>query len=255
MEATLLTWNIRGFLRPDLRDLAFVIRSEGARIVLLQEVQQRQARVLGDALSMHVFWSFKHSPLGPLGKRWAEGLAILCSDPLANTHEAVLTPSERMWSYKRRVVQYAHIPSLALGVCNIHLASHRDHSARIDQANGVLSMLSTRSSAPNSVVAGDFNASQELDLYAKFEANGFRDAWIKACDPTPAGANPTRPTNPAGHTNPAGSASQRIDRILISPGLAVEAVRVPTDGPSWAKRSDHLPVTARLITQPSATAV
>lgn len=227
MTWTLLSWNIRGSARPDLDDLATVLRSYEPDVVVLQEAWRSQAKRLAAAAGLrHAFWSFKHKPYGPLLPSRAEGMAILSRHPLDDTDSTVLNPDARSWTHRRRIMQSAFIEALGVTVVNVHLASHGDGAARLAQAGRVVGHTPTE----NAVVAGDFNAVDEPDLFAIFSGIGLRDAW----------------TNGAGFTNPAGAARQRLDRVLVGLGVAATSVIVPVDGPEWAQRSDHLPVIARL---------
>jgi endonuclease/exonuclease/phosphatase family metal-dependent hydrolase len=234
MTITALTWNIRGISRPDLSDLAQIIESHNADIAVIQEIQHWQARRLAKALHMQWYWSFKHAPLGPLFRFLGEGLAILSKHPITDMQTTNLTPSIGHFSYKRRVAQYARIAHLDLGVTNIHLASHRDANARLEQAEMLLDQPEVAQSR-RMLLAGDFNASDEPMLYARFALAGYVDVAEHAVN-----HGKTKP----GSTSPAGNAHQRIDRVFASPDIHVLACTTPQDGPDWAKRSDHLPVIA-----------
>ena len=229
MAWTLLTWNIRGAARPNLPDLAEAIGGYGPDVVLLQEVWRSQAvriaRAIGFADS---FWSTKHSPFGPLLPTRAEGMAILSKIPLDETSSEVLTSSVRSWSHRRRIVQYAQMPSLGVWVANVHLASHAEADARRNQA----AMVATQLGATTGpwVVAGDFNAADEPAVWKPFADIGVTDAW----------------SGGPGFTNPTGAVRQRLDRVLLGAGLVALSVDVPADGPGWVRRSDHLPVIARI---------
>lgn len=234
-EFTLVSWNIRGAGRPDLDDLASVITNAGADVVVLQEAWRSQAKHLAIAAGLaHAFWSFKHKPYGPLLPSRAEGMAILSRLPLGDTDSYVLNPEARAWSHRRRIMQRAHIAALGVTVVNVHLASHGDGPARLEQAGRVVE----RTPIEYSVVAGDFNAVDEADLFAIFAGIGLRDAWTDA--------STDARTEGAGFTNPAGAVRQRLDRVLVGSGVAATSVAVPDDGSEWSQRSDHLPVTARL---------
>ena len=69
-RAAALSWNLKGSANPDTAAVAEHIRSEGADLVALQEVQWHQARRLARALgATSRRWSFKHFP----GRTWPEG--------------------------------------------------------------------------------------------------------------------------------------------------------------------------------------
>ncbi len=232
MTITALTWNIRGFSRPNLSDLAHVIDSHAVDIATIQEIQHWQARRLGNELGMHLFWSFKHAPLGPLLRSFGEGLAILSKHPLTDTKTTNLTPNIHSFNYKRRISQYARISDLSLGVTNVHLASHLDAHARLQQAQTLLDQPEAAASK-RILLAGDFNANDEPDLYARFTSRGYTDVAEHSVDGS---------RNLPRSTSPAGNVRQRIDRIFVSSDLQILSSTTPEDGPNWAKRSDHLPV-------------
>jgi endonuclease/exonuclease/phosphatase family metal-dependent hydrolase len=261
---TLATWNIRGFARPDVVDLAAVLQSQihradtsnGSTIVpgttkmktaraqplevaVVQELQRVQAKRLAQLLGMQHVWSFKHSPLGPL-VRFAEGLALFSVYPLSHLETLDLTPRIQRFRHRRRIAQFAYIRQIDADVVNIHLASHGNSSARIDQLRLVLDRVQARG-APRCIVAGDFNAAHEPELYGLLERAGFSDVWL---------IQNTASTS-SGFTNPAGAAKSRLDRIFVQ-GLTVNSVDVPPDHEQWVKRSDHLPVFACLEPEPNA---
>jgi endonuclease/exonuclease/phosphatase family metal-dependent hydrolase len=234
----LATWNIRGFARPELADLAAVLNArrqnpEPLSLIVVQELQRAQAKKLARYLGMEHFWSFKHSPLGPL-VRFAEGLALFSVHPLSRMETLDLTPRMQRFRHRRRISQFAYVQHIDADVVNVHLASHTNSSARIDQLQLVLDRIALRGPL-RCIVAGDFNAAHEPELYALLENAGFCDVWL---------VNGTASIG-SGFTNPAGSTKSRLDRIFVR-GFTVDSVEVPTDEVNWAKRSDHLPVFACL---------
>jgi endonuclease/exonuclease/phosphatase family metal-dependent hydrolase len=255
----LATWNVRGFARPDINDLAEVLQAGPQTIVVVQELQRSQAKRLAGLLGMEHHWSFKHSPLGPLLTKFAEGLATFSTEPLSRTESLDLTPHVRSISYRRRIAQFTYLDQWQTDVVNIHLASHDDSSARLEQLRMVLDRIHARG-ATRCIVAGDFNAAREPSLYALLENAGFVDAWISQ---TPTAGEPQTPkttfglglhdpqttSTGDGFTNPAGSTRSRLDRIFLR-GFTVQSASIPVDNESWSKRSDHLPVFAT-VTQAS----
>ena len=248
----LATWNVRGFARPNIDDLGVVLNAEPSAIIVVQELQRSQAKHLARVLGMEHYWSFKHSPLGPLLPRFAEGLATFSTEPLRRTETLDITPKARAFSHRRRIAQFTYLDHLETDVVNIHLASHDDSSARLEQLHSVLEQLQTRG-ATRCIFAGDFNAAHEPSLYALMTTGGFADAWVQQeGGSNPADSQLANPEGPFprqwpmassgdGFTNPAGSTRSRLDRIFVRGFNAVSA-SVPLDNPSWAKLSDHLPV-------------
>ena len=106
-----------------------------------------------------------------------------------------------------------------LRVANTHLASH-DADERIAQARRVLPLIGNRRPA---VVAGDFNAVDELEVIREFGAAALVD--------------------PGGdYSNPSIAPRQRLDYVLIPESATVTAQITPEGGESWNQLSDHLPV-------------
>ncbi len=247
----LATWNIRGFARPDCVDLAEVLKGQPLALVVVQELQRSQAKRLAGLLGMHQVWSFKHSPLGPF-VRFAEGLALLSVEPLSRVETLELTEKVKLYTHRRRVAQFAYLSKLDTDVVNIHLASHANSSARMEQLQKVLAAVRSRN-ANRCILAGDFNAENEQGLFRLLESGGFSDAWTASNRGNEIGATGIkqgesgRAPHPGnqGFTNPAGRATSRLDRIFVR-GFSVQSARIPSDGPQWAQRSDHLPVFASL---------
>lgn len=251
------TWNVRGFARPDCNDLADVLSARPRSLILIQELQGSQAQRLSKSLGMDHLWSFKHSPLGPF-VRFAEGLALFSTETLSNFETLNLTPNIRPHSHRRRIAQFAYLDRLATDVVNIHLASHGDSSARRDQLRIALDRVEQRG-ARRCIVAGDFNADGEAPLYRALQEAGFSDAWSAQPNVLAAELHAREVTQQrkakrtvrnetsvgSGCTNPAGKTTARLDRIFVR-GFTVLAATIPVDGNEWAKRSDHLPVFARL---------
>ena len=258
----LATWNVRGFARPDLNDLAAVLQAKPNGIFVIQELQRWQAKRLAQLLGMHHHWSFKHSPLGPLLVRFAEGLATFTVEHASRAETLDLTPAIRSTSHRRRIAQFTYLERLETDVVNIHLASHHDASARLDQLQTVLERVRERG-ALRCIVAGDFNAAQELSLYELLESDGFIDAWAShqlVVDPKQStslrGREPSAPLHPTtstgqGFTNPTGNTRTRLDRIFVR-GFSVRAALIPVDGQLWSTRSDHLPVFADVALMPDS---
>lgn len=249
----LATWNIRGFARPDFNDLAKVLNDQPLALIVAQELQRSQAKRLATLLGMHHLWSLKHSPLGPL-VRFAEGLALFSVDPLNGFETLNLTPKVGGFSHRRRIAQFAYLDRHDADVVNIHLASHTDSPARIEQLRVVLDRVHFRG-ANRCIMAGDFNGGNEPLLYNLLEQAGFSDAWLTQANTDTTNqteyekfdaSNQTRFASTGnGFTNPTESATSRLDRIFVR-GFMVRSATIPIDDKHWPKRSDHLPVFARL---------
>lgn len=224
----LLTWNVQGRARPDLGALAAELEAAAAHVVVLQEVQRRQARHLAGALGLQVAWRFKHWPvvLRP------EGLAILAPKRLRDVERIVLASGWRFWSSRRRVALAATTDGLR--VVDVHLGSGVDEDERARQA----SLVADR----GDVVAGDLNTYPGSPTTDVLRRAGLRDAWAEVGD-GPGHTNWRR----RDRTEPP---VQRLDYVMVRDGWRVVGAHVPgTDAPGferWGRLSDHLPVTVTL---------
>jgi endonuclease/exonuclease/phosphatase family metal-dependent hydrolase len=216
-----LTWNILGSHRPNLDVIAEVISAYKPDIVALQEVQRHQAGGLARRLGWPVLWTRKHYPYTPLLWRRAEGLAMLTRHSLSETVTASISPGVSTWIYLHRVAMAAtvHRNDDVLRFANTHLASH-SADERIAQARRVVALVGATRPA---VVAGDFNAVDEVEVMREFRALDIVD---------PGGE----------YTNPSIVPRQRIDFVLV-PELAIVTARLtPEGGQQWHELSDHLPL-------------
>jgi endonuclease/exonuclease/phosphatase family metal-dependent hydrolase len=215
-----VTWNLHGSARPDVREVGELLRASGANVVALQEVQRRQARTLAAALgSVSAEWSFKHWPLPTP----AEGLAVLSRHRLLRARAVTLSKCAPPWSYRRRIAQLCvlEVEGRTLRLANCHLAND-DADARLAQAQRILTHLE-----PGSFVAGDLNARPGGRVLRLLGEAGLRDAWAE--------------------THP-GAADDRIDYILVPEGWRVVDATIPSAADSdlamYRRLSDHLPVRA-----------
>lgn len=232
MPVRLLTWNLRGRDRPELGEVAAHVSGSGADVVVLQEVQRRQARVLAAALGWELVWTLKHWPL----LIPAEGLAVLAPERPTAPEVVVLAGGWRFWSSRRRIAVAATVatPAGPLRVVDVHLGAGVAEDERVRQAERVTGL--------GEIVAGDLNARPGSATLGVFDAVGFRDAWAVVGHGT-------------GHTNwgrrpRTDPPVQRLDYVLVGDGWrAVDAsVPQPTDPrfDRWGAVSDHLPVTVAL---------
>ncbi len=226
-EWSVMTWNVRGAGRPDLDDVADVIRGAGLDVVVLQEIRRAQAAGLASRLGMRFTWARKHWPWTPLLWRLAEGMAIMTPHALDAAGHTEISDSASSWTFRRRIAQWALVgraDTSAYRVYNLHLSPGAMSTERRAEALRVAEIVAEHGDAPPAVVAGDFN--DDADGSVIYALPGVEHAI-----PAP--------------TNPAGDPTQTLDHVLL-PGDATQvAVSVPGGGPEWARRSDHLPVTVR----------
>jgi len=233
------TWNVHGAGRPDLAALARVVFDAGADVVALQEVRRSQAEQLADLLGISQWrWQFKHRPFGPMLGGLSEGLALLSRFPAVAESSAVLTPDVAMRSFRRRVVHDLVVTTGAgpMRVVNTHLSSDHDGD-RANQTTRLVDFLGGSSAGvtiERTVLAGDLNTVDDDEVMGELTRAGLADAWTASR------------AHGEGSTNPADAPHQRIDHVLVGSRLAVASVDVPPGGTTWARLSDHLPVTVTI---------
>jgi endonuclease/exonuclease/phosphatase family metal-dependent hydrolase len=229
MPVRVLTWNLRGRDRPDLGAVAGHVSETGADVVVLQEVQRRQARVLAAALGWDLVWRLKHWPVVIP----AEGLAILAQRRPWAAETVVLAGGWRFWSSRRRIALAATVATSEgpVRVVDVHLGAGVPEEERVRQAGLVTGL--------GEIVAGDLNARPGAPTLGVFGAAGLGDAWAEVGDGT-------------GHTNWGGGARsdpavKRLDYVLLGDGWRALEASVPAhddaDFPRFGAVSDHLPVT------------
>lgn len=236
---TVTSWNLNGSGGVDVDGVAEHVRSTGTDVLVLQEVQQRQARALARALDARsLAWSFKHWPL----ILWPEGLALLgVTRPVQGVRTEAITARWHFVDSRRRIVQYAEVAagetmSAPVQLVNLHLSPGGDRAAdrerELAHVLGRVDGASTRAT----VVAGDFNAEPDKPLFEQLRSAGF----------TTAEKGPTKWRRPPSDRK----AEREIDYVWASEDLTIQAMAVPRhgdDGFAWLPSiSDHLPVTATL---------
>lgn len=227
----LVTYNVRD-LKDDVDALVRVLRALAPDVVCLQEVPRHpfaghRVGALADAAQL--LWSGGAGPTG--------GTAVFTSLRLDQRVSAAgrlpvdgLLTRRRGWA--AAVVGVPGGPSLTVG--SVHLSLRAEERTR--HARLVVDALRAAGPAPY-VVAGDLN---EPPTGA---------AWAEL------GALVQDVANPGDPTYPARSPRQRIDAVLVSAGVEVEALRVPgspdgVDPVDLTLASDHLPVLADLRLAP-----
>jgi endonuclease/exonuclease/phosphatase family metal-dependent hydrolase len=244
MSLTLVTWNLKGSKGVDVRAVVDHIEAMKADVVLLQEVQCRQARAIARSLgaeSRH--WGFKHWPV----RTWPEGMAVIGVTRAAPASTHAIT-RRVLWSSRRRILQVATVrpdaeagPGPDVTLVNVHLSSGDAAVVRAVEADAVVRRIAER--GRQAVVAGDLNDRPEADLHARFRAGGLRDVWsvLRDDDPGPTNWRGWVPATPRPPT-------QRLDYVLVTQGLDPVAVSLPHHGDPdfapFAAISDHLPLAA-----------
>jgi endonuclease/exonuclease/phosphatase family metal-dependent hydrolase len=243
MPLTLVSWNLKGSKGVDTRAVVDHVVAMGADVVVLQEVQRRQARRLAGALGAASWrWGFKHWPI----RTWPEGMAVIGVTRPAPARTHAITHRWVPWSWRRRILQVAPVRLEAdaptvVTLVNVHLSSGDAAAMRAVEAGAVVRLVAARDRP--AVVAGDFNDRPGADTHGRFRDAGLRDVWATLRGDEP-GVTNWRGWVAATPRAP----SQRLDYVLISDGLEPLTVSAPRHGDPdfapFAVISDHLPVTA-----------
>jgi endonuclease/exonuclease/phosphatase family metal-dependent hydrolase len=202
--------------RPNLDDVAALIRSSAADVVLLQEVDRGtkrsgrvdQVQVLGDLTKYAT--AFGRS-LDYDGGQY--GIAALSRGVIAHpaTESLPVRPPQARsgQSYEPRaaLTLMTTSPLGPLQAINTHLDASRDEHYRLQEAARIVEIVTRLSAGPAPLVAGgDFNTEPGSETYGRLMAGGLRDAW-KEC-----GAGD-------GLTYPADKPVKRIDYLFLTAGL------------------------------------
>lgn len=216
-----LTWNLHGAARPNLDVVAEVIDGFAPDVVALQEIMRFQARALARRKAWRVLWTRKHYPFTPLVWWRAEGMALLSHHALGEPVSASISPGVSTWTYRHRVMMAATIARDAerLRVANLHLAT-TGPDERIAQAARAAALIGDRRPV---VVAGDLNASDEVEIVREF---GVLDVADRGGDAS----------------SPAIAPQRRLDYVLVPAAATVTSRLTPAGGEHWQRLSDHLPV-------------
>lgn len=230
---TVVTWNVQGSKRPDPAAIADALAGFEPDVVLLQEIQRHQLRVVGAATGWSAVWRFKH-----WGVRIPpEGLGLLVRGSVDGVRRQILAHPYGWWNWRRRIAVHATVTvdGRSVGVVDTHLGAGVPAAERVRQIGALLD-----ASGRACLIAGDLNAEPE-----SAELRAFRDAgWWDA-------ERRLRPDLPRPSTNWAAGPrvappTQRLDYVLVRDDTPVVDAFVPDDWEWWAVLSDHVPVVARL---------
>jgi endonuclease/exonuclease/phosphatase family metal-dependent hydrolase len=218
----------------DLDAIAAVIRAQQPDVVALQEVGRHwsadsdfrdQAAELGEVLGMeHVFGAnLDRDPPKPGAPRRQYGTAILSARPVLDSEHILLPRASADNEQRGLLVVDVEANGSPFRMYNAHLGVSADD--RRLQVEAILS--ETEKAAVPYALLGDLNARPDApELAPLFEC--LRDAWSVAGEGD-------------GFTFAVSAPKARIDYVLVSPQLRVDAVRVPA-----LPGSDHLPLVADL---------
>ena len=232
----------------NLARVAQLVRSSGADIVLLQEVDDgtrrsgsvNQPAVLARSTGFHVAFG---SALDYDGGKY--GVAILSRWPIVEDtlfHLYVDPPQRRAPnSHEPRGALRAIIASPAgrLAVINTHIDAQASDRWRRQEADSVVSLVAqTRRLVPMVIAGGDMNSTPESAVQSNVRAAGLRDSWTEC-----AGGD--------GFTYPDDEPVKRIDYLYLTGSIRCASARVIE-----TRVSDHRPllVDVRLATGAAASA-
>jgi endonuclease/exonuclease/phosphatase family metal-dependent hydrolase len=224
--------------RDNLADVAQLVRTSSADLVLLQEVDRgtnRSGKVdqlqtlidatrYGGVFARSLDYDGGQYGIGALSPR---GFVFNETVPLP-----VLPVQARAGgSHEARValVATAQTTRGRLQMVNTHLDASADESYRLQEAEGVLNAVRPRASHPTPVVlGGDFNSEPASAVVQKLRAAGLRDAWTECGQGD-------------GFTYPAEQPTKRIDYVFLTASLRCTAAEVID-----TRISDHRPLLVTL---------
>ncbi len=221
----------------NLAGVADLVRTSGADIVLLQEVDRGTRRsggvdqpaVLAARTGMHVAFG---SALDYDGGEY--GVAILSRWPIVRDtliHLPVTPPQERAGgSHEPRGALRVQIasPMGRLTVIDTHLDPSSDDHWRRQEANTIASLFAEARRRGELVIAGgDFNSTPESAVQTALRA-GMRDSWTECAKDD-------------GFTYPADAPVKRIDYLYLADSVRCRSARVVD-----TRVSDHRPLLVEL---------
>jgi endonuclease/exonuclease/phosphatase family metal-dependent hydrolase len=222
----------------NLEGIADLIRSTGAALALLQEVDQgtqRSGRV--DQLAVIARLTGYRAAFGRSldydGGKY--GIGALARDGFAATFTESLpvkplqTRAGGSHEPRAALVVVARTNLGNLTALNTHLDASREEAYRLQEVETVLRLVkSNRRSGLPAVAGGDFNAEPDSEVVRRVVASGLRDAWAEC-------------GSGAGLTYPAHKPVKRIDYLFLADPLHCSDARVIE-----TTISDHRPLLVTL---------
>jgi endonuclease/exonuclease/phosphatase family metal-dependent hydrolase len=223
----------------NLAGVAALVKSTGADVVLLQEVDNgtrrsgnvNQPAVLAAATGMHAAFG---SALDYDGGKY--GVAILSRWPIQSDtlfHLPVTPVQERSGgSHEPRGALRAVLdsPYGTMAVINTHLDPSGNDHWRKQEADSVASLI-TRTLGTNVRVlaGGDFNSTPESAVQLRLRNGGFRDSWLECA-------------NGDGFSYPDDTPVKRIDYLFLTGSMSCSSASVID-----TRVSDHRPVLVQVV--------
>jgi endonuclease/exonuclease/phosphatase family metal-dependent hydrolase len=240
-EVTVLVYNIHAGMdtarQDNLARVAELVRSTGADLVLLQEVDRNTQRsgpadqpaVLARLTGYSVAFG---RTIGFQGGDY--GIALLSRWPIRRDtliHLTVTAPPGRTTEGREQrgvLLAVVDAPGGSLAVLNTHLDASGEDLWRAQEIAGVLRAAGTVEGGVPLLLGGDLNALPESPIHQTLAGAGFRDAW-PGC-----GVGDAR-------TFPVNAPARRIDYLYLAGAARCVDARVL---PEYA--SDHRPLLVRI---------
>ena len=225
--------------RDNITDLATLIRTTRADVVLLQEVDRgtnRSGRVdqvqalinatrLGGVFGRSLDYDGGQYGVAALARR-----GFVFDETVDLPVSPVQTRAGGSHEPRAALVASAITPSGRLQVVTTHLDPSAEDTYRLQEARIVLNIVRARASAETPVlVGGDFNAEPNSSVVETLHAGGLRDAWTEC-------------GHGDGLTYPADQPRKRIDYLFLTGTLRCSAAEVID-----TKISDHRPLLVTLL--------
>lgn len=219
---------------PNLEEVAALVRSTSADLVLLQEIDRgtRRSGKVDQIAVLETLTGYDAAfgrSLDYDGGLY--GIAALSRRGIGgHTTEAlpIAPPQARAGgSYEPRaaLMLTASTPIGRVQAINTHLDASRDEHYRLQESRHIIALVKRLAAArPPVMAAGDFNAEPGSGTYKQLINGGLRDAW------TECGAGD-------GFTYPASKPTKRIDYLFLTGGLRCTAAEVID-----TRVSDHRPL-------------
>lgn len=195
------------------------------------------AETLGFEHQAPVELRFHERPDRPVAKAFTN--AIISRWPLSDVNVTRLPKADGTPSYRLAVMATVEVPSRPVRVVTAHIAHvGEDDADRLAQARRLAELAG---SGPNTILAGDLNASPNSHELAALTDAGLTDTWDAANGDGFTWAE----TNP--HAEGARHPNRRLDYILTGPGLSTASSDLAgTKAVGGMFPSDHYAVWADL---------
>lgn len=202
--------------RGNLEQVAGLIRSSGADLAMLQEVDREtqrsghvdQVQVLTDGSRLRgVFGRTLDYDGGTYGIAMFSRLGFAVSDTVPLPVSPVQTRAGGSHEPRGALVTIARTPLGRLHAITTHLDASREETYRLQEAAKIIDLVDDRVSDRTPVlVGGDFNSEPDSAVLQRLRAAGLRDAWLEC-------------GHGDGLTYPADSPVKRIDYLFLTATL------------------------------------